>query len=298
MNIALENGVGTFVTEVPYGSYTLDITYLGDENYNKNSTKCEFTIVEPEKENTPISLDVVTGENDVAMTVTVNDAATGLVKFQVTGTEEYVIYIDVVNGKAVLKDVLDTGNYTVIATYMGNSRFNTNITYEDFTIKGHIKKDTPISARADVNGNRVTLTVNVDEKATGFVKLSVGDMVANVELENGVATLSTTFVANSYFVDVTYLGDDNYNMNSTKLTFTVTEVSKLKTPIDLDITVGEDSAIFDVDLNKSATGLVKFYVVCKETGENATMYMDVIDGHVELYTNSIEPGNYTVLCQC
>ena len=55
---------------------------------------------------------------------------------------------------------------------MGDGRFNTNITYGDFTIKGHIKKDTPITANADVNGNRVTITVTVDENATGFVKLS------------------------------------------------------------------------------------------------------------------------------
>ena len=84
-------------------------------------------------------------------------------------------------------------------------------------------------------------------------------------------------------------------MNSTKVTFTVTDISKKNTTIDLDITVDENIATFDVDLNKSATGLVKFYVVCKETGENATIYMDVKDGHVEAVTGSMDPGNYTVV---
>ncbi len=294
-NIALENGEGTLAITLPYGSYTLDVTYLGDANFNKNSTKCEFTLVEPVKENTPISLDVVTGENDVAMTVTVNDTATGLVKFQVSGPEEYTLYADVINGNAVLEDILETGDYMVIATYMGDSRFNTNITYAEFTIAGHIKKDTPISASADVNGNRVKLTVNVDENATGFVKLIVGSTVTNIEVVDGVATLTTTLVPGSYFVDVNYLGDDNYNMNKTKVTFTIVEVSKKNTPIDLNIDVYEDAALVKVDLNKSATGLVKFYMVGKETGEEYTMYMDVIDGHVETFTNSIEPGNYTVV---
>ncbi|WP_298523334.1 right-handed parallel beta-helix repeat-containing protein, partial [uncultured Methanobrevibacter sp.] len=296
LNIALENGVGTFITELPYGSYSLDITYLGDANYNKNSTKSEFTLVEPDKATTPISLDVVTGEYDVAMTVTVDDAATGLVKFQVIGSEgEYILYADVINGKAVLQDILDVGDYTVFATYMGDGRFNTNITYEDFTLMGHIKKDTPITANADVNGNRVTVTVKVDENATGFVKLSVGDgLDANVELVDGVATLTTTLPASSYFVDVTYLGDDNYNINKTKLAFTITEISKFKTAIDLDITVDENSVLFDVGLNKTATGLVKFYIVSKETGENFTMYMDVIDGHVEVLADYLAAGNYTI----
>ena len=294
-NIALENGEATLAITLPYGSYSLVITYLGDENYNENSTKCEFTLVEPDKENTPISLDIVTDETYVGMTVTVNENATGLVKFQVTGEEEYVVYSDVINGKAILEDILEIGDYNVIATYMGDDRFNTNITYGVFTIAGHIKKDTPITAKTDVIGNRVTLTVKVDENATGFVKLAIGDTVANIEVVDGVATLTTTLMPNSYFVDVTYLGDDDFNMNKTKVTFTVTEVSKKNTNIDLNIIAYEDAALIVVDLNETATGLVKFYMVCKETGENYTMYMDVVDGHVETFTNSIVPGNYTVV---
>ena len=294
-NIALENGESTLTITLPYGSYTLDVTYLGDDNYNKNSTKAEFTLVEPSKENTTISLDVVTEENNVVMTVNVNETATGLVKFQVTGEKEYTLYVDVINGQAVLEDILDTGDYTVVATYMGDSRFNTNITSEDFTIVGHIKKDTPITASAVVNGNRVTLTVNVDENATGFVKVTVGSTVTNIEVVDGTATLTTVLVPNSYFVDVTYIGDDNYNMNKTSVTFTITDITKKNTNIDLNIDVYEDAALVKVDINESATGLVKFYMVGKETGEEYTMYMDVIDGHVETFTNNIEPGNYTVV---
>ena len=295
-NIELENGKGILTTVLPYGSYSLNITYLGDANYNKNSTKSEFTLVEPEKENTPISLDIVTEENYVGMMAIVSDAATGLVKFQVTGsTGEYTLYADVINGKAILEDTLPVGDYTVIATYMGDSRFNTNITYEDFTVMGHIKKDTPISAHAVVNGNRVTLTVNVDDNATGFVKLRIGGTVTNIEVADGVATLTTTLSPNSYYVDVTYLGDDDYNMNNTKVSFTVTEVSKKNTNIDLNVITGEDTALIVVDLNKAATGLVKLYMVLKETGEDYTMYMDVVDGHVETFTNSIVPGNYSVV---
>ena len=269
-NIALENGEATLTITLPYGSYTLDVTYLGDYNYNKNSTKAEFTLVEPAKENTPISLDVDTVENNVTMTVTVDDTATGLVKFQITGPEEYTLYADVINGKAVLEYVLLTGDYTVVATYMGDDWYNTNITSEDFTIVGHIKKDTPISARADVSGNRVTLTVNVDENATGFVRLAVGGTVANIEVVDGVAKLTTNLLPNSYFVEVTYLGDD-------------------------DVLVYEDTALIMVDLDKAATGLVKLYMVLKETGEDYIMYMDVVDGHVETFTNSIVPGNYSVV---
>ncbi len=292
-NIALKDGIGTLTTSLPYGSYSLDITYLGDENYNKNSTKLEFTIVEPAKENTPISLDVVTDENYVGMAVTVDDAATGLVKFQVTGTEEYTLYADVINGKAVLEDILDAGDYTVVVTYMGDDRFNTNITYGDFTIRGHIKKDTPITAYADVNRNKVTLTVNVDENATGFVKLSVGDTEVNIELMGGFATLTTTLPANSYIVDVIYLGDENFNVNATKLAFTVVDVAKENTTISLDVDVigNENIVTFTVEVDSKATGIVKFEV----TGaDEYSLYVDVIEGKA-VFEDVLEDGNYTVI---
>ena len=103
--------------------------------------------------------------NSVTFTVTVDSDATGIVKFEVTGAKEYTVYADVLNGIAVMDDVLEVGDYTVVATYMGDGRFNSNVTSESFTVKGHVKKDTPISADAKVVGNRVTITVNVDENA-------------------------------------------------------------------------------------------------------------------------------------
>lgn len=68
------------------------------------------------KQNTPISLDVETAENNVTFTVKVNSDTSGIVKFQITGPEEYSLYVDVINGQATLEDILKVGNYTVIAT--------------------------------------------------------------------------------------------------------------------------------------------------------------------------------------
>ena len=223
-DLPVENGTAKLNIVLPYGSYKLDVAYMGDENFNQNFTEKEFTISQPTKENTTIALDIIKGENNVAMTVTVNENATGLVKFQITGQEKYVVYSDVIGGKAILNDVLEAGKYSVVVTYMGDNRFNTNLTFADFTIQGHIKKNTPIFASAMVNGNRVTLTVTVDENATGFVKMNIASTIANLELENGVATVTSTMPANSYLAEVTYLGDENFNANSTKLIFTVVDV--------------------------------------------------------------------------
>ena len=84
-----------FCTYLPAGNYTIAAEYLGDDNFNINSTKFSFTIVEPSKENTSIVLDVKSVENNVTFTVNVNPDATGLVKFVVSGAEEYNLYVDV-----------------------------------------------------------------------------------------------------------------------------------------------------------------------------------------------------------
>ena len=181
------------------------------------------------KQNTTINLDVEVFENNATFTVNVKPDAIGIVRFEVSGTEEYTVYADVINGVAVMDNVLEVGDYEVVATYMGDDMFNTNITSEKFTVKGHIKKDTPITADAIVNGNRVTITVNVDENATGFVGLKQSESTIYIALENGVATYVTTLPAGSYNFEVTYTGDDDYNKNSTSVLFTVVEVAKENT---------------------------------------------------------------------
>ena len=215
-----------YVSTFDAGSYNVEVTYAGDDNFNENSTKVLFTVVGTVKEDTPISLNVSSVEDYATFTVNVNPYATGVVRFVVSGAEEYTVYADVLNGKAVMEDVLSVGDYTVVATYMGDDKFNSNVTSQDFTITGHVKKDTPISADSKVVGNRVTMTVNVDSDATGFVGLKLADSTIYVALDKGVAKYVNTFAAGSYNIDVTYTGDDDYNENSTKVLFTVVDKDK------------------------------------------------------------------------
>ena len=279
---ALESLYGTLDS-----SYTINITY---SSKYAHSSSTEFKISKLAKLNTPISLDVQTDENNATITATVNEDATGFVKFKVYGQENYSLYVDVDDGQAILEDVLETGNYTVTATYMGNDRYNQIISFKDFTITGHVKKDTPITADVKTIGNKVTLTVNVNEKASGFVKVNIGTTVVNIELVDGVATLTTTLPADSYNAEITYLGDENYNTNATKLSFTVEDAAKENTSISLDIQVDENNVIFKVNVNSDATGIIGFHV----TGpEEYTLYADLINGEAVL-KDVLKVGNYTL----
>lgn len=133
--VALDKGVATYVNTFAVGSYNIDVTYTGDDDYNENSTKVLFTVIDPDKQNTTIDLIVSSVEDYVTFTVNVDSDATGIVKFEVSGAEEYTVYADVLNGKAVMEDVLASGNYTVVATYMGDVNFNSNTTLVSFAVE-------------------------------------------------------------------------------------------------------------------------------------------------------------------
>ena len=232
-----------------------------------------------------------TDENSAKITATVNTAATGIVKFQITGQEEHTLYADIINGQATLKEILKTGTYFVTVTYLGDDKYNTNTTSGEFTVTGHVKKDTPITADVKTNGNKVALTVNVNENATGFIKVNIGTTNVYLEVVSGIATLTTTLPANSYFAEITYLGDENYNTNTTKLAFTVVDVAKQNTPISLDVETVENNVTFTVKVNSDASSIVKFQITGQE---EHSLYVDVINGQATL-EYILKVGEYTVI---
>ena len=118
----------------------------------------------------------------------VDSAATGIVKFEVSGPEQYVLYVDVINGVAVLHDLLKSGDYNVVATYMGDDKFNANMTSSEFTISDKQKEETnaTINIPSDIKvGEDVLVEVSIPG-ATGNVSVIVDGKETVVVLdENG-----------------------------------------------------------------------------------------------------------------
>ena len=190
---------------------------------------------------TPIYIKVVIDDNNVTIAVDVDVNATGFVKFEVSGTENYTLYEEVVGGKVVLEDVLTVGDYMVVVTYLGDGEFNSNSTVKSFTIAGHVKKDTSISA-----------VPKVDNYTQNFI----------VPVESGKAVFSYDFKPATYTANVTYLGDSDFNANSTTVTFTITEqkVELMNTTIDVDINSIENDVTITASVDSSASGLVEFNI--------------------------------------
>ena len=285
----VKDGKATLNTILPVGNYTVTATYLGDDDFNANSTEITFSVVEKPLKDTPIYIKVVIDDNNVTIAVDVDVNATGFVKFEVSGTENYTLYEEVVGGKVVLEDVLTVGDYMVVVTYLGDGEFNSNSTVKSFTIAGHVKKDTSISAVPKVDNYTATIKIEVAENATGSVTIGILGQNFIVPVESGKAVFSYDFKPATYTANVTYLGDSDFNANSTTVTFTITEqkVELMNTTIDVDINSIENDVTITASVDSSASGLVEFNI-----GGQA-VYVAVANGKA-VYNTNLPAGDYNV----
>ena len=258
----VKGGKAVLNTILPVGNYSVAATYLGDDEFNVNSTEIKFSIVEKPLKDTPININVVIDDNNVTIEVVVDMNATGLVKFDVSGAENYTLYVEVVGGNAILEDVLKVGEYTVYATYMGDENYNMNSTSETFTIVGHVKNDTAISAVPAVDGSTVSISIDVDKNATGYVAIGILGQTFIVPVNDGKASFTYDFVPGTYSANIVYTGDDNFNNATTTATFTVIQkASELKnTTIGVGVKTVENDVTITASVDSSASGLVEFNI--------------------------------------
>ena len=269
---------------MPAGEYNVVVVYLGDSKVNANRTSKAFTVVGHVKQNTTIVPEVVEDNNNVTITVGVNENATGFVKFTMNGNE---LFAEVKEGKAIVNVILPDGNYTIVASYLGDENYNMNSTSETFTIVGHVKKDTAILAVPNVDGNTVSISIDVDKNATGYVVIGILGQNFVVPVENGKAVFSYDFVPGSYSANMVYFGDDNFNNATTTATFTVIQNdSNLKnTTIDVDVQAVENDVTITASVDSSASGLVEFSI------RDKSVYIAVNKGKA-VYNTNLPAGEY------
>ena len=287
--VPVDNGSAVFTYDFNPGNYTADITYLGDYNFNANTTESTFTVEEIPLKNTTIDANITINGEDFTITVNVDPNATGFVQYNLIGEENYILYMDIVDGQSIIEDALTPGNYTVEITYLGDDSYNTNATNETFTIVGHVKNDTEISSTAEVENSTVTITTNVDSNATGYVTLEILGQTFLVPVDNGRAVFTYDFNIGTYSANIAYLGDYNFNNATTTTTFTVTNQSAEleNTTVNVDVEAVENNVTITATVDSLASGLVEFNIGGK------AVYIAVNNG-AAVYNVVLPAGDYNV----
>ena len=283
--VNITNGNGKLsVAGLTAGDYTAVVKYLGDDKYGDATNSTKFTVKDKQSADVNVSVDNGT------VVITLPENATGNVTVVIDG-ENYTFY-NVTEGsnRTIVVNVTDLlpGNHTVEVIYSGDGNYTNETVVTPVEVPKIDNYDVNVSSVVD--GNDVTITVELPENATGVVFIDIGDVGYYANVTDGKASVTLKDMPNGdYTASVTYLGDDNYASKSNSTDFVVD--AKVTPNMNVTVDVGENStsANITVELPGDATGNVTVIVDGKiYNATNVTGGTDIIE------LNNLTPGNHTV----
>ena len=220
------------------GKYNVTVEYSGDNNYNSETAKANFTV---KKIDTPVKVDTenITYGDDETINVTVNDDATGNVTITLykNGVPVYEenLPVDEATAKFTVSE-LNAGNYTVQVAYSGDNNYKPNTAEGKFEV-AKANATVEIHVYDIIYGDIEELTVTCN--APGNVTIYVNGVNITLPLEEGYGHTLFAALLNAY----SEADDDD-----------VFHVIKKETSVTVsvdDIKVGED-AVINVELTPGA----------------------------------------------
>ena len=259
---------GTGVAKIPHlgsGTYTVNVTYTGDDKYASSFTSKTFKVEKIESFVIPTAVNIVVGENENIKLIVPADA-TGNVTVIVVGEEynynlddgtlsvpsgdtKYTVAISGGKGELIIAG-LPKGEYFVSVRYNGDNKYLPSTNSTIFTVS---KTDTNMDIVDKGNG---TIVVILPEDATGTVTVKIGDDEYVVDVVNGTATINVDkTIPGTYTAEVSYSGDPNYASKKANATVVI---PKSEAPIKIDVKDGYvgDTITVTVTAPSDATGTV------------------------------------------
>ena len=232
---------------LPEGEYSVNATYLGDENYTSSHNSDKFIVTKNKSTVNITPQNITFGENEV-ITFTVPEDATGNITV-VVNNKTYIVPVSGGQGNLTVPD-LHAGEYTINATYNGDDKYLPSQNNATFKVD---KKDVELDVIDQ--GNR-TVVVTVSDNATGTIEIKIDGETYNATIENGKAVITlTNATPGEHEIEVTYSGDADHNNKTTNAAI---NAPKYDAPISAEVDsiyVG-DKALINVTLPEDATGNV------------------------------------------
>ncbi len=305
LEAVIENFNGTFekiFENLDVNTYNINIAYMENDKYEKRVVGA--TIIVIPKEDVLINVEDVSityGENATVIVTGLDNIVGAEITIDVNGTNETVVVDD--NGEArATFDNLSAGDYVITASYAGDVSHATNSTNADLIVN---KANTTIDISIDdiiFAGTDALIEVTFKEDVTKEAIITVDGEDHPVNIAEGKASYCVEGIKyGEHSVVVKYLGDDNYNENtSDKLDFDVIkytsalDISSIETDSSNNIT-SVNITIYDIYGELApVTGNVTIDVMAD--GEIIRTVESDVDGSVfTVDLGEILPGDYEII---
>ncbi|WP_394296006.1 Ig-like domain repeat protein [Methanobrevibacter smithii] len=275
------------IADLKANNYTVTVKYAGDNNYNPNQNTTKFTVSKISDYNMNITVpsDVKVGE-DAVIIVNIPKDASGNVTVSV-GKDVYNAVISNGSAKVVVSD-LDAGDYSVVASYAGDSNYKASNSTAKFNV-AKTDVDVKINVQDIKVGETAVITVNLSPSVAGNVTVIVNGKSETVNVTDGNATLKVAnLAANKYDVTVIYNGNDNYNVAKANASFVVSKVSDYKMNVTVPTIIAGENAVIEVSLPKDATNNVTVVI------NNKKYTAAVLNGSAKVIIPGLTAGKYNM----
>ena len=278
------------------GSYSLNVSYSGDDKFNGYSKTniVGVTVKKIDIENINVDVDspIYVGQNSI-INITLNPekyVVNGSVLVKVNN-DEYIVPITNNVGSTIIRG-LSNGTYDVTVSYGGNNQFNSKMATASLVVVNKIPTSVVVN---DVSINvgdvaNIIAVINSTE-VTGNLTFTVNGKEYTVGIINGVASLNVSGLNTSAdrMIFASYSGDYKFMNSSASALLNISKIPGNASIIVYNITAGEtETVIINLpDDLTNGTVLVKF------NNDEVTDY--VINNNVISFNKTIQSsGNYTV----
>ena len=295
------------------GTYTVNVTYYDDKNYNNSKSSVAFNVSKTATATAITVLNRTTG--NVTIEVTVNDESGNAVN---TGN----ITVEFENGTFIENKTLIEGKVNVTIPSDNTQTLNINVTYNENEYYDESEASTEITvdkqkATISIELSAENLTVGDSINVTGIVRDEMGNIVKKnvivtiagtdypvTFLENGTFIVTNkTLTAGTFVVNASFNGNEYLeSVSSENLTFTVntittkTVVQIVNTTVD-NVTI--DIVVTDNYGNILDSGELEIIVAGKSTtktitGNTTRVKLDIDDvGDIAVTVKYLENSIYS-----
>ena len=278
------------ISDLPAGTYDVNVSYVGDLRFAKTSKIFNFTIKADS---------FITVENDSLddFSIALPDGAGGNVTFIVD--DSFYAIRQLINSRLNISFDFIAGNHQILMIYSGDDKYNgCNRTFGIYV--PYRDADLDVAIPSVFEDEDVIITIKINNETTGNVSFTLNGVDYSFETSNGtIVKVISNLSVGTYSVNVTYPGDSRFNEASKIVTFHVRSNAVPLLDPELEVAIANivlgEKAVITIKINNQTTGNVSFTLnnvnYSFETG-NGIIIKEVPDLSVGTYkVNVTYPGD-------